>query len=81
MQSSCSCDGQEGDGPEVTGRSEGIGRVEYIDIYVLRKNVNIQGVVGFFSKNSRKFATFLSAAIGCTKMLPANRSDCTLLIR
>ena len=36
MQSSCSCDGQEGDGPEVTGRSEGIGRVEYIDRYLLR---------------------------------------------
>ena len=39
---------------------------------------------GFFSKNSRKFATSPLTAPGCYwlyKKLPANRSDCTLALR
>ena len=38
----------------------------------------------FFPKNSRKFATSPSPALGCYwlyKKLPANRSDCTLALR
>ena len=38
----------------------------------------------FFSKNSRKFATSPSPALGCYwlyKKLPANRSDCTIALR
>ena len=38
----------------------------------------------FFSKNSRKFATSPSPALGCYwlyKKLPANKSDCTLVLR
>ena len=38
----------------------------------------------FFFKNSRKFATSPSPALGCYwlyKKLPANRSDCTLALR
>ena len=38
----------------------------------------------FFSKNSRKFATSPSPALGCYwlyKKLPSNRSDCTLALR
>ena len=40
--------------------------------------------IEFFSKNSRKFATSPSPALGCYwlyKKLPANRSDCTLALR
>ena len=40
--------------------------------------------VCFLSKNSRKFATSPSPALGCYwlyKKLPANRSDCTLALR
>ena len=48
---------------------------------------HIQGIhyiLCFFSKNSRKFATSPSPALGCYwlyKKWPANRSDCTLAMR
>ena len=40
--------------------------------------------IEFFPKNSRKFATSPSPALGCYwsyKKLPANRKDCTLALR